>query len=43
VRVLEHAATPEARQLLSELARGAEGALLTLAAQAALGRMATDK
>ncbi len=38
VRVLEHAATAEARQLLRELAGGAEGAALTRAAQAALAR-----
>ena len=38
VRVLEHAATPEASRLLRELAHGAEGAWLTRAAQAALAR-----
>ncbi len=38
VRVLEHAATPEARQLLRELAGGADGAWLTRAAQAARTR-----
>jgi RNA polymerase sigma factor (sigma-70 family) len=38
VRVLEHAATPEARQVLGELAGGAEGAWLTREAKAALTR-----
>jgi hypothetical protein len=39
VRVLEHAGTVEARQLLRELAGGAEGATLTRQAQAALARL----
>jgi RNA polymerase sigma factor (sigma-70 family) len=38
--VLEHAGTPEARQLLRELADGAPGAWLTQEAQAAQGRVA---
>jgi hypothetical protein len=38
VRVLEHAATPEARQLLGALASGAEAAWLTREAKAALTR-----
>ncbi len=38
VRVLEHVATPEARQLLGELAGGAEGAWLTREAKVALTR-----
>jgi RNA polymerase sigma factor (sigma-70 family) len=38
VCVLEHARTAEARRLLRELAKGAEGATLTHAAQAALTR-----
>jgi hypothetical protein len=38
VRVLEHTATPEARQLLRELTTGAEGAWLTRDAKAALTR-----
>ena len=40
IRVLERAATPEARRLLTELARGAPGAHLTGAARAALERLA---
>jgi WD40 repeat protein len=40
VEVLEQAATPEAREVLKSLADGAEGARLTRAAQAALGRLA---
>jgi hypothetical protein len=43
VRVLEHAATPAARQLLHELAGGAEASQLTRAAQAARSRLATVK
>ncbi len=39
VRVLEHAATPEASHLLRELAGGAEGASLTGTAKAALARL----
>ena len=39
VCVLEHAGTSEARQLLRELANGAEGASLTRHAQAALTRL----
>src|SRR5579884_2859236 len=39
VRVLEHASTSEARQLLRELANGAEGASLTRQARAALTRL----
>jgi hypothetical protein len=39
IRVLEHAGTPEARQLLSELARGADDAWLTRAARSALTRI----
>jgi hypothetical protein len=42
VRVLEHAATPEVRELLRELANGAR-ALLTRQAQAALKRTATHQ
>ncbi len=38
VEVLEHTGTPEARELLESLARGAAGARLTRAAQAALRR-----
>jgi hypothetical protein len=38
VEVLEKMGTPEARQLLQDLAKGAPGALLTRAAQAALDR-----
>jgi WD40 repeat protein len=40
VEVLEHVATPEARQLLQELARGTPEARLTREARAALGRLA---
>jgi hypothetical protein len=40
VRVLEHIGTPEARKVLETLAGGANGARLTLTAQAALQRMA---
>ncbi|HZV06783.1 MAG TPA: sigma-70 family RNA polymerase sigma factor [Gemmataceae bacterium] len=39
VRVLEYAGTPETRRLLRELAGGAEGAVLTQQAQAALMRL----
>jgi hypothetical protein len=39
VEALEHAGTPEARQLLKTLARGADGARLTREAQAALRRL----
>jgi hypothetical protein len=39
VEALEHAGTPEARQLLQTLAKGAPGALPTREAQAALERM----
>lgn len=38
VRALEHIGTAEARSFLRELAKGAEGATLTRAAQAALTR-----
>ena len=38
VEVLERIGTPEARRLLSTYARGAPGALLTTAAEAALKR-----
>jgi hypothetical protein len=40
VEVLEHAQTPDARELLVALAGGAEGARLTREAQAALDRLA---
>ena len=40
VEVLELAATPEAKQALDTLARGAKGARLTREAEAALGRLA---
>jgi hypothetical protein len=40
VAVLEQIGTPEARQVLEALARGAPDALLTQDAQAALGRLA---
>jgi hypothetical protein len=40
VEVLEHAGTPQAERLLKELAGGADGALLTREARAALGRLA---
>jgi RNA polymerase sigma factor (sigma-70 family) len=43
VEVLEHLATPEARQVLETLAIGADGALLTREARAALGRLARHK
>jgi WD40 repeat protein len=39
VRVLEHIGTADARSLLRELAKGAEGATLTRAAKAALTRL----
>jgi hypothetical protein len=38
VKVLERIGTPEARQLVEELAKGAPTARLTEAAKAALGR-----
>jgi WD40 repeat protein len=38
VEVLEHIGTPQARQVLEELAAGAPGTLLTISAQAALKR-----
>jgi hypothetical protein len=41
VEVLEHAGTPEARQLLKELAAGLPEAALTREADAALGRLGT--
>ena len=40
VEALEHAGTPEARQRLEALAKGADGARLTREAQAALQRLA---
>src|SRR5262249_5404273 len=43
VEVLERIGTPEARQLLGELARGAPGARLTREAKAALERLATAR
>ena len=39
VMVLEQIGTPEARQLLEKLSKGAEGALLTEEARAALKRL----
>ena len=39
LEALEHAGTPEARQLLKALAKGADGARLTREAQAALQRL----
>jgi hypothetical protein len=39
VEALEHMGTPEARQVLEALGKGAPGARLTQAAQAALGRL----
>jgi hypothetical protein len=41
VRALEYAETPSARACLEELAKGPEGARPTVAARAALGRLAT--
>jgi hypothetical protein len=43
LRVLEYAATPEARQVLAELAAGAAGAKLTNEARASLARMETRR
>jgi hypothetical protein len=39
VEVLEHIATPAARDLLAELAKGAPGARLTVEAKASLERL----
>jgi hypothetical protein len=39
IAVLEYAATPEAKQLLEDLARGAEGALITEETRKALARL----
>jgi hypothetical protein len=43
VRALERIGTPEAREVLGRLARGHEASLLTLSAQAALDRIATQE
>jgi hypothetical protein len=43
VAVLEHVGTAEARQLLDQLAAGAEGAFLTREARAALDRLAATR
>jgi hypothetical protein len=40
LEVLEHAGTPQARQVLDKLARGASGAWLTQEATAAVERLA---
>jgi hypothetical protein len=39
ITVLEYAATPEAKQLLEDLARGAEGALMTEETRKAVERL----